>query len=90
MEAGRQSNSGWDWSKIEGERTSLEKYQLSLLEGWSCTRDKHSIIKTLANMMPEFLRLNTKLSQIVGIKEQKELCQNVIDSVLLNVEFVGF
>lgn len=82
MEAGRLSNSGWDWSKIEGERSNLDKYQLSLLEGWSCSRDRHSIIKTLASMMPEFLRLNTKLSQIVGIEEQKKLCQDVIDSVL--------
>lgn len=82
MEAGRQSNSGWDWSKIEGERSSLEKHQLSLLEDWYCSRDKHSIINTLASMIPEFLRLNTKLSHVVKIDEQKKMCQDVIDSVL--------
>ena len=46
------------WSKVEGNRSQLHEWQLSLLESWSCGRDSSEIVKMLASMYPVLLRLN--------------------------------
>jgi predicted nucleotidyltransferase len=61
MEAGRQSNDAWDWSKIEGKRSTLEPWQLSMLSQWSCGRDQEEIMKTLISMIPELRRIHVSL-----------------------------
>jgi len=57
MEAGRQSNDAWDWSKIEGKRSNLDSWQLSMLCQWECKRDQEEIMKTLNSMIPEIRRV---------------------------------
>ncbi|MGE6486980.1 nucleotidyltransferase domain-containing protein [Paenisporosarcina sp. NPDC076898] len=46
------------WSKVEGARSELQGWQLSLLESWSCSRESREIMKTMASMYPELFRLN--------------------------------
>jgi hypothetical protein len=60
MEVNRHSNDAWDWSKIEGQRSEHEPWQLSLLESWSCGRNQTEIMKTLTSMIPEITRLHVK------------------------------
>jgi predicted nucleotidyltransferase len=82
MEVDRHSNDAWDWSKIEGERSELESWQLSLLETWSCGRDNNEIMKTLLSMVPEIERLHQVLCEKTGLPEDNEKIRKVIDLVL--------
>jgi predicted nucleotidyltransferase len=82
MEVSRQPNDGWDWSKIEGERSHLAPWQLSLLASWDCGRDQQEIMKTLASMVPELTRLHKKLTLKTGLEGEEQLMQQVIDQVL--------
>lgn len=82
MEINRQPNDGWDWSKIEGERSHLAPWQLSLLASWSCSRDRQEIMKTLASMVPELTRLHRKLNQATGLEGEEQLMQQIFDQVL--------
>ncbi|WP_099157507.1 nucleotidyltransferase domain-containing protein [Virgibacillus ndiopensis] len=70
------------WSKIEGERSQLNKWQLSLLVNWNCDRDSVNIMETMKSMIPEFLRINKYLSKLVGIDENEEYCNKIIAMAL--------
>nr|WP_239558606.1 aminoglycoside 6-adenylyltransferase [Peribacillus deserti] len=67
------------WSKIDGKRSHLEGWQLSLLESWDCQRNSKDIMKTLVSMVPEFLRLNEVLSNKTGIEAEEEYCKRIIE-----------
>lgn len=78
----RQPNDGWDWSKIEGSRTHLELWQLSLLESWSCGRNQTDIMKTLQSMVPEITKINKTLIEYTGINDIEDVIDEVIELVL--------
>jgi predicted nucleotidyltransferase len=82
MEVDRHSNDAWDWSKIEGERSELESWQLSLLGTWSCGRDEREIMKTLMSMIPEIERLHEVLCKKTGLPIDNEKVRKVIEFVL--------
>ena len=67
------------WSKIEGKRSKLNHWQLSLLENWNCGRNTNQIMKTLVGMVPEILRLNKYLSKQVNIEENEEHIKKIIE-----------
>ncbi|MFD2611433.1 nucleotidyltransferase domain-containing protein [Paenibacillus gansuensis] len=82
MEADRMSGGGWDWSKLQGSRSPLESWQLELLEQWFAPSTAEEMIGVLNGITPEFLRLNQVLSARVGLAEEREMCEQVIGSVL--------
>ncbi|WP_404359497.1 nucleotidyltransferase domain-containing protein [Cytobacillus firmus] len=67
------------WSKIEGKRSKLNPWQLSLLERWECGRNTNQIMKTIVSMVPEILRLNKYLSNQVNIEENEDLIKKIIE-----------
>ncbi|WP_010095523.1 nucleotidyltransferase domain-containing protein [Ornithinibacillus scapharcae] len=75
-------NSYHVWSKIERENTVLSQEQLELLKNWDCDRNATKIMKTISAIYPEFIRLNTVLSNKVGISDDKGLCRKVFDLIL--------
>ncbi|MFE7064327.1 nucleotidyltransferase domain-containing protein [Sutcliffiella sp. NPDC057660] len=70
------------WSKVEGKRSKLNKDQLALLACWECGRDPELILSTIVKMYPEIVRLNRKLSDKVGIEEQREHLERLIKMVI--------
>jgi predicted nucleotidyltransferase len=83
MEMGRRVDSSYGvWSKLEGSRSHLEKWQLSLLESWDCSRSPNDIMKTMASMTPEFFRLNKQLCNQTGLDEKEPWCKKIIELVL--------
>ncbi|HLG27847.1 MAG TPA: nucleotidyltransferase domain-containing protein [Paenisporosarcina sp.] len=70
------------WSKVEGNRSELHEWQLSLLATWSCGRDSGEIVKTMASMYPELLRLNKSLCQKIGIDDEEEKFKGILNLVL--------
>lgn len=67
------------WSKIEGKRSKLHLWQLSLLDNWDCNRNAKQIIETLVSMVPEILRLNKYLSHQVNIKENENQIKKILE-----------
>lgn len=67
------------WSKIEGNRSKLKPWQLSLLEEWNCDRNPNEIMKTIVEIVPEILRLNKHLSKQVNIEENEEQMKRIIE-----------
>lgn len=82
MNSNHQPNDGWDWSKIEGSRTHLEPWQLSLLEGWMCERDQIQIMKTLQSMIPEIRKLYSSLCDKTDLEREPEKFDIIINLVL--------
>jgi len=82
MEVDRLSNEAWDWSKIEGARSSLERWQLSLLATWDCGRDQQEMMKALYSMVPEIRRLHTVLCQKTGLEMNEEHFERIVNQVL--------
>lgn len=70
------------WSKVEGERSQLQEWQLSLLASWSCGRDSGEIMQTIENMYPELLRLNKALCDKVGMDNEEEKFKRIIHMVI--------
>lgn len=67
------------WSKIEGKRSKLKDWQLSLLESWACGRNTNHIMKTMVSMSSEILRLNKYLSKQVNIEENEYQFKKIIE-----------
>lgn len=67
------------WSKIEGKRSNLNDWQLSLLESWDCGRNTNQIMKTVVSMVSEILRLNTSLSKQVNIEEKEDQIRKILE-----------
>lgn len=82
MEADRQSNATWDWSKVEGERSELEQWQLIFLKNWMCDRDQSEIMKTLYSMIPEIRRLHSALCEKTGLEGNQKRFDQVLNLVL--------
>ena len=83
MEMGKHLDSSYGiWSKVEGNRSQLYNWQLSLLKSWSCGRDSREIVKTMASMYPELLRLNKSLCLKVDIDDEEERFKEILDLVL--------
>lgn len=70
------------WSKVEGKRSKLNKDQLALLTCWECGREPEHILSTIVKMYPEIVRLNRKLTDKVGIEEQREHLERLIKMVI--------
>ncbi|MGP4040967.1 aminoglycoside 6-adenylyltransferase [Gracilibacillus sp. D59] len=70
------------WSKLEGKRSHLKEWQLSLLESWDCSRDSNDVMKTMASITPEFFRLNKQLCKKTGLDEREDWCKRIISMVL--------
>lgn len=83
MEMGKHLDSSYGvWSKIEGNRSELQQWQLSLLASWSCSRDANDIIKKMTNMYPELVRLNTVLHNKTGMDDEEDKFKRIIEMVL--------
>lgn len=82
MEAGRHSNAAWNWSKIEGNRSQLEKWQLILLAEWFCGRDQEEIMNTLHRIIPEFKRLHQVLCIKTALETNDDKFTQIINLVL--------
>ncbi|WP_330502649.1 nucleotidyltransferase domain-containing protein [Peribacillus frigoritolerans] len=67
------------WSKLEGKRSKLNQWQLSLLQSWDCCRNSNEIMKKMVSILPEFLRLNKYLSKKVEIEENEDHIKKVIE-----------
>jgi len=70
------------WSKVEGPRSPLSASQNSLLKSWYCPLGENEIMQTLAEMIPEFMKLHNTLCCITGTEEHREWCERVINKVL--------
>lgn len=70
------------WSKVEGERSQLQEWQLSLLASWSCGRDAGEIMQSIESMYPELLRLNKALCDKVGMDHEEEKFKRIIHMVI--------
>ncbi|GAM12234.1 aminoglycoside 6-adenylyltransferase [Mesobacillus selenatarsenatis] len=70
------------WSKIEGERSRLDHWHLSLLESWECGRNPEKIMKTINGIIPEVFRLNKHLSNQVNIEHNEDHIKRIIDMVI--------
>jgi predicted nucleotidyltransferase len=80
MEMGEHLESSYGiWSKIEGKRSKLKDWQLSLLECWDCSRNPKEIMTAMVSMVPEFLRLNKSLSMQVNIEENENHIKKIIE-----------
>jgi predicted nucleotidyltransferase len=83
MEQGKRVDGAFGvWSKVEGDRSELKKWQLQLLEMWDCKRNPEEIMKTTLSMLPEFNRLNEMLSEKTGINADSELCREILNLVI--------
>jgi len=81
--ASKLSNSGFgDWAKYEGERSKLEAWQLSLLESWECGRNPLEIMNVMKSIVPEFKRVHKNLCNKLGIEENSEWINGIIDMVI--------
>ncbi len=70
------------WSKVEGDRSQLQDWQLSLLASWACGRDSGEIMQTIESMYPELLRLNKVLCQKVDMDNEEETFKRIIHMVI--------
>lgn len=83
MEMGHHLNSSYGvWSKIEGKRSRLDERQLDELASWDCGRNKHDIMRTVKNIVPEFYKLNNILSDKVGIDDEEYKSRKIIEMIL--------
>ena len=82
MESGRFPGLWADWSRVEGQRTVLDDWQLSLLASWHCEPNQSDIMKTMQSMLPELSRLNNTLSRFLGCGEQTDLWEQVLRMII--------
>ncbi|MFD9625813.1 nucleotidyltransferase domain-containing protein [Peribacillus muralis] len=66
------------WTKIEGKRSKLDGEKLNLLKEWGSDRNGHEIMKTMRDMIPEFLRINECLSIRLDIEGNEVQINRVI------------
>lgn len=83
MEEGLAVDSGFGvWTKIDGPRSILDPWQSSLLRHWASHLSAEAIMKTMAGMVPEFMRLNKVLCNLTGLDEKRDWCERIIGMVL--------
>lgn len=76
-----QPNAFDDWAKLEGSRSKLQDWQLSLLKSWDCHRDPFAIMNVIKSIVPEFKRVYQSLCEKFGIEEYPEV-DKVLNMVL--------
>lgn len=83
MESEKHLDSSYgEWSKIEGDRSHLKDWQLTLLDQWDCSRNTEEILLTMADIYPEAIRLNKVLCKKAGIHENEAEFRRIIEMVL--------
>jgi hypothetical protein len=82
MEKGIQPNSFGDWAKIEGDRSELQSWQLSLLADCHSSREPDEIMNVIKKMIPELRKLHKNLCEKVEINENPELVEEILEMVL--------
>ncbi|WP_017186401.1 aminoglycoside 6-adenylyltransferase [Alkalibacillus haloalkaliphilus] len=78
MKQGMQPNTLGDWAKYEGERSELDSWQQSLLEGWQCGRSKKEIMTVRRSLAEEFKAVHGALCDQIGVEEDFELIDKII------------
>lgn len=82
MDKGIQPNSFGDWAKIEGERSELDSWQLSLLADWHSNREPKEIMDVIKKIVPEFKKTHKNLCEKLNIEENSEWVDEIIGMVL--------
>lgn len=82
MDAGFQPNTFGDWAKLEGSRSKLMGWQLSLLEQWYSSREPDEIFKVVKSLIPEFLRVHKNLCEKLEIDENPTLVKEILNMAL--------
>ena len=82
MEMGIQPNTFGDWAKIEGNRSKLKDWQLSLLKHWFSNRDPSEIMHVIKSMIPEFKRVHKSLCKQIGLDEDSKWVDQVLCKIL--------
>lgn len=82
MEAGIQPNALGDWAKIEGDRSKLQDWQLVQLSKWGSGRNPSEIMSVVASMTSDFKRVHQSLCEMVGMDEDTEWVEKVLNKVL--------
>ncbi|WP_077324786.1 hypothetical protein [Virgibacillus siamensis] len=82
MEAGIQPNTFGDWAKIEGQRSKLQGWQLSLLADWHSSREPYEILNVINSIVPEFIKVHNSLCEKYEIEENPEKVNEILDMVL--------
>lgn len=67
------------WSKVEGERSLLNKEQRLMLENWRCRKEFTEIMAIVASMVPEILRLNQILCEKVGAEANEFQFKKILE-----------
>jgi hypothetical protein len=81
MEAEIQPNAFGDWAKLEGIRSKLSDWQLSLLEQWHSSREPEEIMKVIEKMVPEFKRVHKSFCDKLGLEEDPEWVNEILNMV---------
>ncbi|MED1665928.1 hypothetical protein P4U85_19005 [Brevibacillus laterosporus] len=82
MEAGIQPNTLSDWAKMEGSRSNLQNWQLTLLANWDCSRDSVKILHVLHYIIVEYKKVHNNLCREYHIAENPEWVDGIFDMVL--------
>ncbi|MCG7317206.1 hypothetical protein MHL86_08080 [Brevibacillus laterosporus] len=82
MEAGIQPNTLGDWAKMEGSRSNLQNWQLTLLANWDCSRDSVKILHVLHCIIVEYKKVHNNLCRDYHIAENPEWVDGVFDMIL--------
>lgn len=82
MDAGFQPNTFGDWAKLEGSRSKLMGWQLSLLEQWYSSREPDDIFNVVKSLTPEFSRVHKNLCGKVEIDENPTLVEEILNMAL--------
>ncbi|WP_369693627.1 hypothetical protein [Lentibacillus sp. CBA3610] len=82
MKSEIQPNTFGDWAKIEGKRSELKDWQLSLLAQWHSSRDPNEILNVIKEIVPEFKKVHKYLCEKVEIEEQPQWVEEILKMVL--------
>ncbi|MEW9502440.1 hypothetical protein [Jeotgalibacillus marinus] len=82
MEAGLQPNNFGYWAKLEGKRSKLQDWQLTLLEQWNSSRESDEIMSVIKSMVPEFIRVHKNLCKKYELEEYPDLVDEILNMVL--------
>ncbi len=81
MDAGIQPNTFGDWSKLEGERSRLQDWQLEHLARWHCNRELKEILSVVKSIIPEFVNVHKSLCRKYDIEENSGWVNEILDMV---------
>ncbi|QGS68242.1 hypothetical protein CV093_05310 [Oceanobacillus sp. 143] len=82
MEAGMQPNTFGDWAELEGERSRLQDWQLSLLKEWHSGGEPNEILNVLKSILTEFIKAHKGICEKVGCEEDPEWVEKFFGMVL--------